>query len=99
MLRSTSMVPTMPLAELGAGSDFMSKLSQNPQTSTGSTIWTVVGSDCDQYVSGASAVDMEASHAVVYTMPNSNICYDHGGALHDKSTAQDAPQYYCDTSD
>jgi len=93
--------------ELTAGSDFMNTLNQNaqnPQTSAGFTQWTVVGSECDPFVGSslnpdgaANAVAMDASHAIMFTKDNSATCYDHGGALHDSNTANDATLYYCDT--
>jgi hypothetical protein len=88
-------------------------LGTNPQTSGGFTRWTVIGSECDDVLqkadstlSGgtgvASAIDMRASHAIMYAQDNkpssSSSCYDHGNARMDKSASQDAHLYYCDTS-
>jgi triacylglycerol esterase/lipase EstA (alpha/beta hydrolase family) len=97
--------------ELSHKSDFISELStygQNPQTS-GGTDWTVIGSECDNVVGGAAnpsndanAVNMNAGYAVVYAddkrSKSTTTCYDHGGALHDSSTSQDAQYYYCSAS-
>lgn len=94
--------------QLTAGSDFINTLTQNaqnPQTSAGFTQWTVVGSECDPIVGSslnpdgaANAVAMDASHAIMYTKDNSATCYDHGQALHDRSAANDATLYSCDTT-
>jgi hypothetical protein len=84
--------------ELTSGSAFLSNLKQNPQTSSGFTQWTVVGSECDVVVTADSAVNMQASHAAVYPR-DAAPCYDHGGALHDNSEKNDALLFYCDTSD
>jgi hypothetical protein len=80
-----------------------------PQTSGGSTRWTVIGSECDSILTRAtpsfngkgftSAIDMRASHAIIYAHNTPNSCYDHGDAIKDESPNQDAAQYYCDTSD
>ena len=47
-------VPTQ-CSQLAPGSAFLRALAHNPQA-TGGTDWTVVGSDCDLVVTGASAV-------------------------------------------
>lgn len=87
------------VAELGGDLiDELRNSGQNPQTSGGFTDWTVIGSECDGVVGSAKAIDMHASHAVVY-VGDSNSCYDHGSAIHDTNENQDALQYYCDTSD
>ena len=89
--------------EMNGVSGLMSELKifgQNPQTSGGFTNWTVIGSECDGYVGPINAIDMHASHVVVYATGSPDIsCYDHNNAIHDSSTSQDAYQYYCDTSD
>ena len=87
---------------------------KNPQpdllTKGLTTEWTVIASECDNVVGGplnpnsyANAVNMNADHAVVYAedkrKKSINTCYDHGGALKDQSTNQDAQRYDCDTSD
>jgi hypothetical protein len=94
--------------QLGADNPFMTELiqnAQNPQTSAGFTQWTVVGSECDPIVGSslnpdgaANAVAMDASHAIMFSQDNSATCYDHGGALHDSSMANDATLYSCDTN-
>jgi hypothetical protein len=72
-------------ANMYSTSDLMFELrslGKNPQTSGGFTNWTVIGSECDSIlnladppIAGgigiASAVDMHARHAVVYSSP----CY------------------------
>ncbi len=91
--------------ELTSGSDFMNSLGLYPQVPGGTTSWTIVGSECDQYVSAVSAIGMNANQAVVYsTMGKSddtydNTCYDHGGALHDSNVVNNAIQYTCSTDD
>ncbi len=75
------------------------KFGQNPQTSGGFTDWTVIGSECDGDVGPINAIDMHASHAIVYSQTGTNSCYDHGGTIHDQIPNQDAAQYYSDTSD
>jgi len=77
---------------------------RNPQTSGGFTNWTVIGSVCDLAVSETSAIDMNASHAVVYSRgfeveKFKQKCYDHGQALHDNNLKQDAHLYNCSTVD
>jgi hypothetical protein len=97
--------------QLTAGSTFMNDLiqnAQNPQTSAGFTQWTVVGSECDRLMTlpgtpdgAASAIAMDASHAIMYSSENPKnppTCYDHGEALGDSSTKNDATLYYCDTT-
>jgi len=51
-----ALVPTQ-CSQLVPGSPFLQALANNPQA-TGGTDWTVIGSDCDSIVSGASAVSM-----------------------------------------
>ena len=103
------------LRELDEFSGLMSDLKnhgQNPQTSGGFTRWTVIGSECDTMLQDAnptqlggtgiaSAVDMHASHAVIYKDDSTTTtCYDHGGAIHAWEPKKlDAHLYYCDTSD
>ncbi len=96
------------VADMSGISDLMLELrssGENPQTSEGFTDWTVIGSECDNIAGGplnpngyANAIDMHASHAVVYAS-GSDTCYDHSQALHDTNANIDAHQYYCDTSD
>ena len=64
-----------------------------------------MGSECDPIVGfqgnpggAANAVAMDASHAVMYSQPDSVTCYDHSKALHDRSAANDATLYSCDTT-
>jgi pimeloyl-ACP methyl ester carboxylesterase len=86
------------VAELNG--DFMSELKKsgrNPQT-PGGTDWTVIGSECDIVARAASAIDMDASRAVVYQL-GTNTCYGHNDAINDNSPTRDSRQYYCDTSD
>jgi hypothetical protein len=79
----------------------LAKSGRNPQTAEGFTEWTAIGSQCDLAVQPAqSSVDMDASHAVVYSGPNFlDTCYGHTKARQDVNTKQDAKYYYCDTSD
>jgi hypothetical protein len=79
----------------------LAKSGRNPQTAEGFTEWTAIGSQCDLAVQPAqSSVDMDASHAVVYSGPNFlDTCYGHTKARQDANTKQDAKYYYCDTSD
>jgi hypothetical protein len=98
----------LQITQLTADNPFMIELGnymQNPQTSAGFTQWTVVGSECDIIVGSslnpdgaATAIAMQASHAIMYSNQDSATCYNHGGALGDSSTANDATLYYCDTS-
>lgn len=60
----------------------------------GVTDWTLIGSISDG-LSYWGAVQMPANHKVMYVNPG----YDHGGAIHDQSTAFDADVHYCDTTD
>ena len=68
---------------------------QNPQTSGGFTRWTVIGSECDEVLplaclggtGVASAIDMHASHAVMYAgnrsgEPPTTTCYSHAGIVY-----------------
>ncbi len=97
------------VTQLTADDPFMIALGntgQNPQTSAGFTQWTVVGSECDPYVGSsvnpdgaATAIAMQASHAIMYSNQDSTTCYSHTSALGDSSTANDAAFYYCDTND
>ena len=97
------------IQQLTADDPFMTTLNQymqNPQTSAGFTQWTVMGSECDPYVGcslnpdgAATAIAMQASHAIMYSNQDSITCYNHTAALGDSSTANDATLYYCDTSD
>ena len=96
--------------DLVYNSAFMSDLSSpaglDPQPTPGlTTIWSVVGSECDNVVGGllnpnqyANAIDMNANFALVYAS-GSDTCYDHGGALHDSDTKLDAKYHYCNTSE
>lgn len=88
-------------AELSSGSDFMNSLGLYPQVPGGAARWTIVGSECDQFVSPVSAISMNADQAVVYSTRgiDDNTCYDHGGALHDGNVINNALQYTCSTDD
>ena len=96
--------------DLVFNSAFMSDLSSpaglDPQPTKGlTTVWSVVGSECDNIVGGllnpnqyANAIDLNANFALVYAS-GSDTCYDHGGALHDSDTKLDAKYYHCNTSE
>ena len=87
--------------ELSKGSDLLTELAtsgRNPQTSAGFTDWTVIGSECDLVVlPTSSAIDMDASHTIVYPKEGLLTCYDHSKALQDANLKRDANQFYCDT--
>jgi pimeloyl-ACP methyl ester carboxylesterase len=92
------------MADNGALMSYLSRSGRNPQASSITTDWTVIGSDCDDVIAGAelgntgvlNAVYMNAKHAVMYHSP----CYDHMGTLKDKDHVNhNAQQYYCDTTD
>ncbi|GHO85755.1 alpha/beta hydrolase [Dictyobacter formicarum] len=85
--------------EMNWNSGFMRDLSAHAQhpNSGGNTDWTVVGSHCDTLV-GNSSLMMSANHKVWYEGSSSVACYNHGGAIHDPSTVQNAQASYCDTS-
>ncbi len=100
--------------ELEKSGALMSNLinyGQNPQISGGFTTWTVFGSECDDtlYKAGiagtgvASAIDMHASHAVMYSQDGrtaDSTCYNHGGIIHAWEPKKlDAHLYHCDTTD
>jgi triacylglycerol esterase/lipase EstA (alpha/beta hydrolase family) len=87
--------------ELTSGSDFLNGLGLYPQVPGSATRWTIVGSQCDTYVSAVSAISMNANQAVVYSImgESDNTCYDHGGALHDSNVNNIAIQYTCSTDD
>ncbi len=103
--------------ELERSGTLMSNLinhGQNPQTSGGFTSWTVIGSECDEVLpkadptlSGgtgvASAIDMHASHAVMYSQDGrttGSTCYSHAAITYaNEATKLDAHMYYCDTTD
>jgi pimeloyl-ACP methyl ester carboxylesterase len=97
------------LRELQGSSDFMQNLvqnAQNPQLPGTNTEWTVVGSECDQWLGlginpdgPATAIAMDANHAIMYSKENSassGICYDHGSGLHDSGPTENAILYRCD---
>lgn len=52
--------------EMTAGSDFLRGLKARPVSAMG-TDWSLIGSDADEVVSGASALAMDAQHELRYT--------------------------------
>src|SRR5579859_7800135 len=75
--------------------EMLSDRAQNSQA--GETDWTLIGSECDQVVSAASATSLKGvGHKVIYSSGKGGTCYDHGGALHDQLDASDARQYACE---
>ncbi len=98
------------IKDMNTFSPFMMELldkGQDPQA--GGTEWTLIGSDCDEFVDGDSATIMNGvNHAILYIPPKEagaygypgiTVCYDHGGALHDQDRNLNAAVIFCDTQD
>lgn len=93
------------LSQLQTDSSVMGELKQlgrNPQGTGGSgvTVWTIMGSVCDNVVGDASVRGMDALHKVWYRSP----CYGHGEILwqdmrnNPQTNSLGAEADYCDTS-
>lgn len=83
--------------DMQPGSMFMNEMynsAQNPQS--GSTDWTMMGSQCDIAVSTSEATYMNLGHKSYFLSGSPNSCYDHGGYLTDESDATDAHINWCD---
>lgn len=86
--------PWSDVRQMCSDSSFMTWLknyAQDPQ-GDGGTDWTLMGSDCDGWVSWDRAVDMKAAHKLVYVDP----CYGHSDYYTDVSTTNDATVDYMD---
>ncbi len=83
--------------DMQPGGMFMNEMynsAQNPQS--GSTDWTMIGSQCDEAVSTSEATYMSGGHKSYFTSDSPNSCYSHGGYLTDESDSMDAHIYWCD---
>ncbi|GCF09560.1 hypothetical protein [Dictyobacter arantiisoli] len=85
--------------EMRLGSALLEDLARNARhpDSGGNTDWTLIGSACDLLI-GGSALMMDANHKVWYDGLTRGTCYNHGGAIHDVSSALDGGASHCDTA-
>lgn len=76
---------------------WMTKAAQNPQSDR-ATDWTLMGTECDFWLTTYNHIGMAAAHTVIYPDEWSG-CYGHTNIYQDVSTTQNARVFYSDAPD